>query len=186
MLRNLSDTLKGSTFPLKCHLEKGMCVELHFNGSIIRRGIVYEDPTLTMSYMWWQTNTRYVRGEIPKCTTLDEGIPKDRIPGLTIEPVPFFESWLASVPFSIRFYFGNDVKRVKNQKKKFSAAPPNAAVSQPVLSPQSSATQQQQESTPNVQDPPWTPPHYIPPTEKKSSSTTPVPVAQHMRMSLYY
>lgn len=119
MLRNLPETHKGSTSPLLMNLEKGMCVEIQYNGGILRRGIVYEDPALTMTYMWWQTNTRYVRGEVPRCTTLHEGIPKDRIPGLTIEPVAYFESWLASVPFSIRLHFG-EVKRGGGRKPKTS------------------------------------------------------------------
>ena len=169
MLRNLPESHKGSTSPLKVNLEKGMCIEIQYNGGIMRRGIVYEDPGLTMSYMWWQTNTRYVRGEVPRCTTLHEGIPKERIPGLTVVPVAFFDSWLASVPFSIRFHFG-EVKRGRKPKTPHqTVGTSNPRPSQrskptaPVMA-RNSDPSVMHEPLPIIQgvveDPPWSPPQF--------------------------
>ena len=107
MLRNLPENLKGSVaFPITISLDKGICVELHYNGSMFRKGIVYANPAATLTYMWWQPTTRFRSGEIPVCTTLEHGVPKERLSGLTIEPVGFFDQFVKYVPLSIKRSFG--------------------------------------------------------------------------------
>ena len=163
MLRNLPVIYKSTTYPPRFQLEKGMCLELHLNGGIIRRGIVYEDPHTTMAFMWWQTRTKYVRGEVPSCTTLEEGLPHNKLSALTIEPVSFFETWLTSVPFSIRFYFGYEGRGSKKPTKK-----PKESTQEPLT------VTTQREAVANTQldatmllseNPPWTPPYPLSPRQ---------------------
>ena len=154
MLRNLPDDYNGRSFPLSFNLEKGVCLELHINKGIIRRGIVYECPTTTMTYMWWQSRTRYVQGEVPKCTTLTDGIPPNKMDALTIEKIPFWDTWLASIPFSIKFHFGNVTPRKSRAKVPVVKAPlSHPAYTSPPWSPPSSPL--------NCVDPPWTPPYEL-------------------------
>lgn len=108
MLRNLPDNLKGIGYPFTVTLEVGMCVALHFNGGMIRRGIVHADPKVTSACMWWeQLSHRKYRSQNPKISTLEHGLEQCRLTSaLTIEPVSFFDSWLSRVPLPVRRSFG--------------------------------------------------------------------------------
>ena len=106
MLRNLPDHFKGKKIPLTVRLEKGMCVELQYNGGIVRRGIVHDDPAVSLKYMWWHPMTRFRSGQIPVCTTLEHNIPQERLDEITIEPVECFDTWLEQVPLSMKRFFG--------------------------------------------------------------------------------
>ena len=59
MLRNLPENLKGSVaFPITISLDKGICVELHYNGSMFQNGMGWEDFSRSI---FLETNFLYQR-----------------------------------------------------------------------------------------------------------------------------
>ena len=110
MITNLPQFLDGRPFPfdgVDNILTPGMCVQIHYNTTILRRGIVFHSPTMTHQYMWWQTRTRLVSGEIPVCHPLVADIPEVRQAALTIHCVPMFMEFFVSLPFQIKSLLGH-------------------------------------------------------------------------------
>ena len=110
MITNLPIYMNGAMYPfpaLERDLRRGMCFELHSNGGVIRRGVVFLEPSLTPHYMWWHTKTRFVNGEVPICHALLDEIPIARRETLSVHIVPNFNDFFARVPYAIKTLLGH-------------------------------------------------------------------------------
>ena len=113
-IQNLPASITGSKVPfddaLISRLQRGMSLQINYNGSIMRRGIVFLAPSSSPQFMWWQSKTRFVTGEVPVCHSLLHDIDEIRWPSLTLEPVPQFQEWLAKLPFAMKVLLGHPTR----------------------------------------------------------------------------
>ena len=109
MIKNLPSSINGVKYPfvaIEGHLRRGMCLEVHSNGGVIRRGVVFLEPSTTPHFMWWNTKTRFVNGEVPICHGLLDEIPVARRETLTVHSVTNFNDFFARIPFAIKGLLG--------------------------------------------------------------------------------
>ena len=127
-IHNLPASIAGSKFPfddtLISRLRRGMSILMTYNDSVMRRGIVFLEPSSNPQFMWWQSRTRFVTGEVPVCQTLLHGIDEIRWPSLKLEPVPQFEIWFAKLPFAMKLLLGHPTRGQLRAPQPLKKTPP--------------------------------------------------------------
>ena len=143
-IQNLPVSIAGSKVPfdetLISRLRRGMSLQINYNGTIMRRGIVFLEPSSSPQFMWWQGKTRFVTGEVPVCHSLLHDIDEIRWPSLTLEPVPQFQEWFSKLPFAMKVLLGHPTrgKQRAQQPLKPGRLPPTTTPA-PQISPTTTA-----------------------------------------------
>ena len=109
-ITNLPASIDGSAFPFDsvvARLQRGMSLQINYNGGIMRRGVVFLSPSSSPQFMWWQTSKRFKAGEVPVLQTLLHDIEEIRWASLTLASVPQFDLWFSSLPLAMKVLLGH-------------------------------------------------------------------------------
>ena len=109
-ITNLPASIDGSAFPFDsvvARLQRGMSLQINYNGGIMRRGVVFLSPSSSPQFMWWQTSKRFKAGEVPVLQTLLHDIEEIRWASLTLASVPQFERFFSLLPLAMKVLLGH-------------------------------------------------------------------------------
>ena len=121
-ITNLPDSIAGSAFPFDAvvsRLQRGMALEVHYNGTIVRRGIVLLPPSESRHFMWWELGKRMNKHEDPQamCQTLIQNIPEERLEYLTIVPIHNFSWFFSQLPLVVKVLLGHPKQGPRGQRE---------------------------------------------------------------------
>ena len=125
-IHNLPASIAGSKVPFdETVLRRGMSLQINYNGTILRRGIVFLAPSSSPHFMWWQSKTRFVTGEVPVCHSLLHNIEEIRWASLTLEPVPQFDLWFTKLPFAMKILLDHPTRAQQRGPRPLKTNPPS-------------------------------------------------------------
>ena len=117
-ITNLPASIDGSAFPFDsvvARLQRGMSLQINYNGGIMRRGVVFLSPSSSPQFMWWQTSKRFKAGEVPVLQTLLHDIEEIRWASLTLASVPQFELFFSKLPLAMKVLLGHPKQELRGE-----------------------------------------------------------------------